>query len=258
VWRIHAGAALNEPHLTRDGRLLFAPDLIAARTAIVDVERQELLGEVPMLDPADGSPLVALHNTYASHDGERMYVTAILSQKIAELDVATRTLTRVFRLSGDPRPAAIRPDDRKMYVQLSDLHGFIELDLESGAETARIEWPDDGRRPPGYEAGPLLTKCHGIGLTRGGTELWAASNIEGSVRVYSVPELTELAVIEVGTMPNWIAFSKDESTAYVTNTAPAAERGSVSIIDVPSRKVVSTLDVGKAPKRVHRVDLPAD
>ncbi|HEY6561396.1 MAG TPA: hypothetical protein VI072_29185 [Polyangiaceae bacterium] len=255
AWRLDVGGALNEPHLTRDARFLFAPDLLGARTAIIDVKAQALVGEVSMRDPSDDSALVALHNTYASHDGTRMYVTAILSHKIAEIDVESRQLTRIFALSGAPRPAAITRDDRKMYVQLSDLHGFIELDLETGEETARVEWPDDGRRPPGYDAGPLLTKCHGIGLTPDGQELWAASNIEGNVRVYSTPDLRELAVVTVGTMPNWIAFSRDGATAYVTNTDPAAGHGTVSVIDVRARRVTATLAVGRAPKRVHRIDI---
>lgn len=258
VWRLDVGGSLNEPHLTRDERFLFAPDLLGARTAIVDVSKGELAHEVSMVDPSDGSTLIALHNTYASHDGERMYVTAILSQKIAEIGVESRQLQRIFPVSGQPRPAVISHDDRKMYVQLSDLHGFIELDLESGEETARIEWPDDGARPPGYDAGPLLTKCHGIGLTPDGKELWAASNIEGNVRVYSTPDLRELASVQVGTMPNWIAFSRDGGTAYVTNTAPAADHGTVSVIDVRARRVRATLDVGKAPKRVHRMDVTRD
>jgi YVTN family beta-propeller protein len=185
-----------------------------------------------------------------------MYVTAILSQAIAEIDVLTREVLRVFQLSGDPRPAAITRDDRTMYVQYSALHGFVELDLESGSETRKIEWPDPGTRPAGYNAGPLITACHGIGISPDDRELWAASNIEGNIRVYSLPALEEQAVIDVGVMPNWIAFSRDGSTAYVTNTDPAASHGTVSVIDVATRQVIVTLDVGAAPKRVHRVDVP--
>jgi YVTN family beta-propeller protein len=254
LWRIEAGDALNEPHLTRDDRFLYAPDLLAARTVVVDVELGEVAGEIAMQDPADGSDLIGLHNTYASHDGQRMYVTAILSNKIAEISVATRRIERILRLSGQPRPAAISDDDRKMYVQLSELHGFIEVDLGSGVESRRVEWPDDGARPPGFVESVLLTKCHGIAIAPGG-ELWAASNLQGVVRVYSLPALEELAAIEVGILPNWIAFTRDGSIAYVTNTDPAAATGSVSVIDVESRAVTATLTVGKAPKRIHRVDL---
>jgi DNA-binding beta-propeller fold protein YncE len=257
AWRVPAGEELNEPHLTRDNRFLYAPDLLAARTFVVDVERGELAGEIAMVDPADGSNLVALHNTYASYDGEHMYVTAILSHKIAEISVASRQITRAIPVSGEPRPAAITKDDRKMYVQLSELNGFIELDLPTGSETAKIEWPDPGTRPPGYDLG-FPTKCHGLGITPDQTELWAASNIDGNVRVYSLPGLEELAAIPLGNLPNWIAFTRDGKTAYITNTDPAAPNGTVSIVDVDRRLVVGTVDVGTAPKRVHRVDVRLD
>ncbi len=257
LWRVAAGEELNEPHLTHDDRFLFAPDLLGARTFVVDVERGQVETEIAMVDPADGSSLVALHNTYLSHDGEHIYVTAILSHKIAEISVASRQITRVIPVSGEPRPAAITEDDRKMYVQLSELHGFVELDLTTGAETARIEWPDPGVQPPGYTLG-FPTKCHGIGITPDQRELWAASNIEGNVRVYSLPGLEELAAIPLGNLPNWIAFTRDGKTAYITNTDAAAPNGTVSIVDVEKRRVIGTIDVGTAPKRIHRIDVRPD
>ena len=75
--------------------------------------------------------------------------------------------------------------------------------------------------------------------------------------MYSLPALEQQAVIEVGVLPNWIAFSRNGSTAYVTNTDPAEAHGSVSVIDLASKQVVVTLDVGIAPKRVHRIDVPS-
>jgi len=255
-WRLPIGGQLNEPHMTRDDRFLFVPDLIGFRTVVVDVNRREIASEIEMRDPRDGSGLIALHNTYASHDGESMYVTAILSQRIAEIGSASHEITRILDLDGDPRPASITKDDRKMYVQLSDLHGFIELDLETGRETARVQWPEPPNFPPGYLEGESLpAKCHGIGIRPGERELWAATNLESAVYVYSLPDLEQLALIEVGSMPNWIAFSAGGGTAYVTNNAPLEERGTVSVIDTEAKVVRKTLTVGKEPKRIHRVDL---
>jgi DNA-binding beta-propeller fold protein YncE len=186
-----------------------------------------------------------------------MYVTAILSQTIARIDTATRQISRLYRLSGDPRPAVMTADDRTMYVQFSGFHGFVELDLETGTETRKVEWPEPTELPPGWVGFTgLPTKCHGIGITRDGTELWAATNMEGAIYVYSLPDLTELARIDVGDWPNWIAFSSDGSTAYITNSHIADAHGTVSVVDVESRRVLATLDVGAVPKRIHRVELP--
>ena len=255
-WRLPIGDEINEPHLTLDNRLLYAPDLLAAKVIVVDVQARSVATEIDMID-TDGSPLIGLHNTYASHDGQRMYVTAIFSHAIAEIDVATHTIAHVLSVSGEPRPAAITDDDRYMYLQLSELHGFTEVDLRTREQTRTIEWPEPAEPPEGLEeAAPILTKCHGIGITPDGSEVWAASNLEGAVHVYGLADLEERSVIEVGAFPNWIAFSADGKTAYVTNTDPLAERGSVSVIDTQTRTVRATLPVGKAPKRIHRIDLP--
>jgi YVTN family beta-propeller protein len=256
VWRMEIGEEINEPHLTRDGRFLYAPDLLAGRVIVVDVEAAAVVTEIQMLDEQN-AVLAALHNTYASYDGRFMYVTAILSQAVARIDTATNTITRLYRLSGDPRPAAITHDDRTMYLQLSALHGFIELDLETGEETRKIEWPEPVELPAGWdEYTGLPTKCHGIGVSPDGSELWAATNMEGAVYVYSLPALEQLARIEVGNWPNWIAFSSDGTTAYVTNSEVFEANGTVSVVDVSSRTVQATLPVGTVPKRIHRIELP--
>lgn len=256
-WRLPIGGQLNEPHMTRDDRYLFVPDLLGFRTVVVDVIAREIASEVEMRDPRDGTGMIALHNTYASYDGDHMYVTAILSQRIAEIGSSNHEITRILDIDGDPRPAAITKDDRSMYVQLSDLHGFIELDLASGRETSRVEWPEPPEFPPGYLEGESLpAKCHGLGIRPDQKEIWAATNLESAVYVYSLPDLKQLARIPVGSMPNWIAFSADSGTAYVTNNTPLEERGTVSVIDTATKAVTKTLTVGREPKRIHRVDVP--
>ena len=250
LWRIKAGSNLNEPHLTRDDRFLYAPDLLAAKTMIVDVEKGEKVGEIDMVAPDSGWPMLALHNTYASYDGRYIYVTSILNKIISRIDVATRAVDRIYRLEGQPRPAAVSKDDRKMYVQLSDLHGFIELDLESGKETARVDWPETGESGSWFEL--LTTKCHGIGITPDGRELWAATNLEGAVYFYSLPDLKPIGRLKIGNKPNWIAFSPDGTTGYVTNNAD----GTVSVVRVATHELANTIAVGKGPKRIHLLEVP--
>jgi YVTN family beta-propeller protein len=57
-------------------------------------------------------------------------------------------------------------------------------------------------------------------------------------------------------MPRWFAATDDETTLYVSNTTPAEDHGTVSVIDRIGRTVVATLDVGKAPKDAHMVSAP--
>jgi YVTN family beta-propeller protein len=255
LWRTVAGSTeMHQPSLSADDRFLFAPDLFGGRVAVVDTAIGQVVQEVPMVDPENSAPLQGLHNSYLSPDGRHVFQTAIFSSSIARIDVASRAIDRIYELAGEPRPAAIARDQSKMYVQLSPLVGFVEVDLESGEETARIELPDDGRRPPGWDN---WTHSHGIGLHPTAPEVWAASTVGGRWYVYSLPDLTELATIDVGALPNWIAFTPDGAYAYVTNSASAEPSGTVSVIDARRREVVATLAVGREPKRIHVARVPA-
>jgi YVTN family beta-propeller protein len=258
LWRTVAGSTeMHQPSLSADDRFLFVPDLFGGRVAVVDTEIGQVVQDVPMIDPGTSGPdavLQGLHNSYLSPDGRHVYQTAIFSMSIARIDVASRAVDRIYELAGEPRPAAIAPDQSKMYVQFSPLVGFVEVDLESGAETARIEFADDGRRPPGWDG---WTHSHGIGLHPTAPEVWAASTVGGRWHVYSLPDLTALATIDVGALPNWIAFTPDGAYAYVTNTASAEPNGTVSVIETRRREVVATLAVGREPKRIHMVRVPA-
>jgi YVTN family beta-propeller protein len=258
LWRTVAGTTeMHQPSLSADDRMLFVPDLFGGRVAVVDTTAGRVVAEVPMVDPDASGPdavLQGLHNSYLSPDGRHVYQTAIFSMSIARIDVASRAIDRIYALSGEPRPAAIARDRSKMYVQLSALVGFVEIDLASGEETARIELPDDGERPPGWDG---WTHSHGIGLHPTAPEVWAASTVGGSWHVHSLPDLTALATIEVGALPNWIAFTPDGAYAYVTNSASAEPNGTVSVIDTRRREVVATLAVGREPKRIHVARVPA-
>jgi YVTN family beta-propeller protein len=256
LWRTVAGSTeMHQPSLSEDDRFLFVPDLFGGRVAVVDTEIGQVVQDVPMVDPGTSARLQGLHNSYLSPDGRHVYQTAIFSMSIARIDVASRAIDRIYELAGEPRPAAIAPDQAKMYVQFSPLVGFVEVDLESGEETARIEFPDDGQRPPGWDG---WTHSHGIGLHPTTPEVWAASTVGGRWYVYSLPDLSALATIEVGVLPNWITFTPDGAYAYVTNSESAEPKGTVSVIDTRRRAVVATLAVGREPKRIHTVRVPKD
>jgi YVTN family beta-propeller protein len=254
LWRLHAGDNFQLGTLTADERYLFVPDLFAGRVVVVDTQLRKVDTEIPMVDPADAAgSMNGLHNMYTSADGADIFVTAIFSQKVARIRASTRQIDRVYDIGGQPRPVALTRNLSTMYLQLSSLQGFIAVDLATGRETARVTIPDDGQRPPGWDN---WTFSHGLYLTKDESELWTDSVVAGKVYVYAVPSRQQLAAIDVGIMPRWFAATEDETTLYVTNTTPAADHGTVSVIDRRTRTVVTTLDVGRAPKDVHMVSVP--
>ncbi len=254
LWKVKAGAILHEPSITHDDRFVFAPDFRGGRLAIVDTHSGELVDEVKMIDPETGENFDALHNTYELADGIHMLSMSIRGEAMVKVNMHTRDIARIYRINGQPRPAAIMKDMSTVFVQLSDLNGFIAVDLDTGEELKRIEWPFQGELPEGV---PEWTPSHGIGLTQNEKEVWAASSFTSQLYVYSVPELKKLAVVDVGVLPNWMAFSSDGKILYATSQEPSKKQGTVAVIDIASRKVLKFVKTGPRPKRIHLVDLPS-
>jgi len=261
---------LHQPSISRDDRFVFAPDLLSSRLVRIDTEAGEVDGAIDVTDrtnPDEPMPLATLHNSYLSGDGRFIYIEGILSQRVAKVDIETGEVVRNYDLSGDPRPIAILSDQSRMYVQLTDLEGFVEVDLQTGTETRRIEWNNPPSEVWHATSARLKPKSHGIGLNPDETELWATSTLADRWYVYSVPELEQLAIIDIpeGNAPNWIAFTPDGAFAYVTNTTwdpgpngePSTDvTGTVSVVDTKRREVVATIEVGPLPKRIHAVVVP--
>jgi YVTN family beta-propeller protein len=246
LWRIRVGRVLNEPALTYDDRLLFTPDRDAQRISIVDVSIGQQVDELRV-------PLPTLHNAYVNGDGTHVYQTSITGQAIVKINIDERAIVRQYAINGQPRPAQILRDESSLFTQLTALNGFIQIDLESGDELARIAWPEPQQLPPGYDP---QAKCHGLGLNRDDSEIWATSSMLSQVRVYSVPALEPLAEIDIGPIPNWMDFSHDGKEVYITSQVPAERNGEVAVIDTVQKKVIATIEVESRPKRIHALILP--
>jgi YVTN family beta-propeller protein len=183
---------------------------------------------------------------YLTPDGKYMLATAMDDHKITAIDVKTETPAFEIPVGGVPRPVAIDPLEgppKRLFVQLSNLHGFAIVDYATRKVTRRVLLPD---APAG--AKPLIpeTFSHGIGIAPDEKTLWVDSLLDNSVSVFSMPDLERLATIPVGHGPDWITFTPDSKRCFVSN----AGSNSVSVLDVATRKEITKIPVGKVPKRI--------
>ena len=150
-------------------------------------------------------------------------------------------------VGGVPRPLVIdaNPDAsiNRLFVQLSNLHGFAVIDWASRKVGNRILLP---AAPAG--ARPLISETfsHGIGISPDHKTLWVTSLLDNSVSVFSLPQLQLLKTIPVGRGPDWLTFTPDGARCYVSN----AGGNSVSSIDAVELKELVKIPVGKVPKRI--------
>ena len=232
------GRRPNNVAITRDGRRVYV--CIRQETVVAIVDTASLAVE-KLVEVGHGP-----HNVYLTPDGKYMIATAMDDKKLTAIDVKTEEPAFEIPLGGVPRPVAIDPAEgtpRRLFVQLSNMHGFAIVDYATRSVIRKVMLPD---APKG--AKPLIpeTFSHGIGIAPDGKTLWVNSLLDNSVSVFSMPDLERLATIPVGQGPDWLTFTPDSKRCFVSN----AGSNSVSVLDIATRKEITKIPVGKLPKRI--------
>jgi len=152
-------------------------------------------------------------------------------------------------LDAGVRPIAFETDadgsTRRVFVQLSDFHGFVIVDFAQRKEVARVELPNDVPADK-IDKGPFAgAPSHGLGVAPDGRTLWVASRPNNRVYAYSLPDVKLLGGVDLGGRPDWITFTPDSKRVYIATE----NNDSIAVVDVPSRKFVTRIKVGSSPKR---------
>jgi YVTN family beta-propeller protein len=194
--------------------------------------------------PVDGE----VHNTFVTPDGKHVIAGSIAGRRLAVIDVRTEEPLWSMEFDRGVRPIAFERNadgsTRRMFVQLSDFHGFAVVDFATRKEITRLtlpEVPPAERHLQGLQGSP----SHGIGVTPDGRTLWVNSKVNSYVYAYSLPDLKLLGGVHVGSHPDWLTFTPDSKSVYIAN----AGSNSVSVVDVASRRETTRIPVGQVPKR---------
>ena len=196
-----------------------------------------------------------VHNTFVTPDGKYVVAGSIAGKNFIVIDGKTEEPLWSLDFDAGVRPIAFekKPDGStgRLFVQLSDFHGFAVVDFETHREITRITLPDVApaqRHTEGLQGSP----AHGIGVTPDGKTLWVNSKMNSHVYAYSLPDLKVLGGVKVGDHPDWLTFTPDSKSVYIAN----AGSNSVSVVDVAARKEVTRIPVGQVPKRNITAVLP--
>jgi YVTN family beta-propeller protein len=231
----------NNVAISKDGRRVYVA--IAVAPGAVDVVDTTSLERVKSI-PVKG----AVHNTFVTPDGKYVIAGSIAGKVLTVIDSQTEQPAWSLDFNGGVRPIAFEknPDGstKRMFVQVSDLHGFAIVDFATHKELNRIVLPDVPGATKSTE-GVQGSPSHGIGVTPDGKTLWATSKWYGYVFAYSMPDLKLLGSVPVGETPDWLTFTPDSKSVYVA----CAGSNFVTVVDVKSMKVVTRIPVGHVPKR---------
>ncbi len=228
---------------------------IARNGAKVYVSIREEPGAVDVVDTARQMRVNTIrvqggvHNTYVTPDGRYVVAGSISGRRISVIDAGTEQVAWVMPFENGVRPMAFEKkadgSTGRMFVQISELHGFAIVDFAAHRELGRVMLPDLPPPAVRHTEGVQGAPSHGIGIAPDGRTLWATSKYYSYVAAFSMPDLKLLGVVPVGRDPDWLTFTPDSKTVYVA----CAGADIVVAIDVMSRREVARIPVGFVPKR---------
>jgi YVTN family beta-propeller protein len=190
-----------------------------------------------------------IHNTYVTPDGKYVVAGSIAGKVMTVIDQKTEEPVWTLFQEG-VRPMAFETNadgsTKRIFVQLSDFHGFAVVDFAQRKEVARIELPNDVP-PEKVDKGPFnASPSHGIGVAPDGKTLWVTSRPNARVYTYSLPDLKLMpGYVDLGGRPDWVTFTPDSKRLYIATE----NTDTVVSIDVAARKEITRIKVGKSPKR---------
>jgi len=230
----------NECAATPDGRYVGVPIRDGDAVDIVDTTLRKVVKELPVKTP---------HNCFNAGNNNDMYVSSMGSNEIDLIDLKAMDYAARIPVAGIPRPYSVSSDEKILYSALTNLHGFVIVDIPGRKVIDRVQLPP---APPLACPLEVNTPTHGLALTPDGKQLWMTSLADGGVYVYDVGTKKLSLMIHVGKCPNWVAFSPDGKYCAVSNS----DSNDCSIIDTHTRREVTRVKVGKGPKRVLVVNVP--
>lgn len=230
----------NQCAATPDGRFVGVPIRDRNSVDIVDITQKRVVKTLPVRVP---------HNCYNAGNNMDLFVSSMGDHEINEINLKTMQYDARIPVGGIPRPYAVSADEKRLYVALTDFHGFVIASIPGRKVIDRVELPP---APPSTCALEPHTPTHGLELSPDGKELWVTSLADNGIYVYEIESRKLSKEIPTGKCPNWVTFSPDGRYCCVSNSGS----DDCSIIDTKARREVARIRVGKGPKRLLAMRVP--
>ena len=241
VKKIPLSGRPNNISVSKDGRRVYVA--IVTAPGAVDVIDTSSMEKVKSIATKGG-----IHNVYVTPDGRHVVAGSIAGKLMTVIDQKTdEPLWTLFDEGVRPMAFETNVDGstKRIFVQLSDFHGFAVVDFAQRKEVARIELPNDIPADK-VDKGPFnASPSHGIGVAPDGRTLWVTSRPNARVYVYSLPDLKLMGAADLGGRPDWVTFTPDSKQVYISTE----NTNSVVVLDVAGRKEITKIKVGASPKR---------
>jgi YVTN family beta-propeller protein len=245
--------------------VLIAGNKSANTATLVDLATSKILATLPTG--------VGPHEAAASRNGKWAVVTnygggGVPGRSLTLIDIASRTVARTIDLGEYRAPHGVQflPGDSLVAVTVEASNAVLLVDVASGTVRRAFETRQPGSHmvavradgDVGYTSnirGNSVTEIdfktgrtrwlavanepEGLGVTPDGKEVWAGSNIDGTIAIIDVATWRVAHTIAVGERPYRVSFAPDGKTALASLTSSSRVR----IYDAVTRKEIATVSI---------------
>ena len=235
----------NNIDISKDGKRVYvAINVAPGAIDVIDTASLERVKSIAAKGP--------VHNTYVTPDGKYVIGGSVAGRMLTVIHYPAETIAWELPMEAGVRPMAFsrKPNGAtdKIFMNLSEHHGFAVIDFDQRKEVTRITLPKADHTAVAHIGG---TPSHGLAVAPDGKSVWCNSALNSSVYGYSLPDLKLIGGVRVGVVPDWLTFAPN-GILYVAN----AGSNSTSAIDIRTLRVKATIPVGQVPKRNITAILP--
>ena len=213
-------------HFTHDRSGFYVGCADDSIIAIYDLESLSLTGRIMNVEEPE---------TFDLHpDGKHLYVSNEEDATATLYDITTRELVAEFETGEEPEGVQVTSDGKRVFVASEAADIVHVIDVDAGEVIADILVDTRPRR---------------FALTPDESELWVSAELAGIVNIIDVQTLEligDIPFLPTGfrkeqVTPVDVLITRDGQRAYVA----LGRANHVAVVDVPSRKVLQYLLVGK-------------
>ena len=196
--RLTIGPEPNQLACTPDGRWIYVP-CMDGNYWVIDGHKREVVTKIF----TGGRP----HNTQASRDGERMYLSPMGNpRRVTIVDVAAgHKVIGEIPFSNVVRPPALAADEKRHFQQVDGLIGFEVADVASRKVVKSVRH----KIPASLQAKP--SRSHGLAVRPDQKEIWSCNVEHHFVHVHDITtgDYPEIATIPMIDRVYWLCFTPD-------------------------------------------------
>jgi DNA-binding beta-propeller fold protein YncE len=267
AWRfVVDGQRSDHMAISPDGRYVAVSASTGNVVHILDIESGEEVGRFASGDSphentysADGKRIyhASIGLVYTAADqpeadatkGDRWFqiVDARSNEVIERIDMGEKLAEAGYpEMSSAVRPMALSRNERRVYLQVSFFHGFVEYSLKQDRVLRVANLPVSREAQQIPREGYLLDSAHhGIALSGDGRRLCVAGTMSDYAAIVSRRSL-HYRLIRAGERPYWSTTSANGRRCYVSWSGT----DQISVISYRKRKEIARIDVGDHPQRI--------